>query len=311
VYGCSSLYGTVLPVADRCSSDKPRNPFASPSWRYRAWASAWVPEVSDSVGWTNDPRTSPRAEVARCPKRFEAVVDWVIRGSSTTAWDLLHACSSRVHTTRRLVTMRETAASVDSSRGNDVVCLLLSEHAGLRMDFARAVNQASREIRRVEFLEFARMWVRHETAEQLVVYPVIARIDGGDELRSEMLRQERNLAAALARLLRRLVWRPSGRRTLRRIQSFSELLEDHLAAEERSLVPILLALASEQKRQLMGTWLRRAEATSPLRPHPHGPQRPAGLLTIGLAIGIVDRVRNAGPLAAKHAVTSGRRTASK
>lgn len=185
-----------------------------------------------------------------------------------------------------------------------MVALLSTEHEGLRASFAQATCPTEGAVRRYEVLKFARLLVRHITGEQCVVYPVVARIAGGDEFRSEMLRQERELATYLARLLRRLAWHPGGRGLQRRIHCFSELLEHHLTYEARSLLPILLALESEQKRQLMGTWLCRAEALASPRPHPHGPQRPAGLLTIGLAIGIVDRLRNAGSLAARGADVS-------
>jgi hypothetical protein len=134
--------------------------------------------------------------------------------------------------------------------------------------------------------------VRHDAAEQGVLYPIIARIEGGAEFRREVLLQEQMLAAALAALLRRLFWRPGGRGTLRRICAFADLLDRHLAFEETSLVPILLALENDRERQMMGTWLNRVGPWTPTRPHPHGPQRLSGLLTIGVVLGIVDRIRD-------------------
>lgn len=195
----------------------------------------------------------------------------------------------------------ETSATAD--QGPDVISLLEIEHAALRAGLARVTSARAGLARREHLHEFAKLLVRHDVAEETVVYPVLARIQGGEQFRDEALRQERGVTIALARLLRRFRWRPGGRKSLRQVQRFSVVLEDHLAFEERSLIPILSALENEQMRHMMGTWLRRAAAVAPTRPHPHGPQRPAGLLTIGLAIGVVDRLadraahRRAGPAA--------------
>lgn len=172
----------------------------------------------------------------------------------------------------------------------DIVALLVAEHAELRADLSRVTTVQSGPARREELDRFARRLVQHDTAEESVVYPVVARIGGGDQFRAEVLRQERGLASSLARLLRRCAWHPGGRRTLRKLRQLSELLEHHLSFEEASLVPILLALESDRTRQMMGTWLRYVEAWTPTRPHPHGPQHLPWLVTIGTALRVTDRI---------------------
>jgi Hemerythrin HHE cation binding domain len=174
--------------------------------------------------------------------------------------------------------------------GSDIVSVLVAEHGALRAVVTRMLNEQRPLVRRNQARLLARLLVRHETAEQRALYPVIARIDGGSELRREMLDQERELARLLAGLLRRLTWRTSGRKTLRRVRRFGNCLEDHLMFEEASVIPILLALEDDRNRQLLGTWLGYARLVAPTRPHPFGPQRLPGLLTIGVVLAVLDRI---------------------
>jgi hemerythrin superfamily protein len=181
-----------------------------------------------------------------------------------------------------------------ADHGPDVAALLTAEHAGFRRDMAEILDEHDSFVCREAFETLARNIVRHEAAEEETVYPVIAQLEGGPELREEALRQEQALAGLLARLLRRLVWRPRGRKTRQLLAEFSSALTDHIVFEDSVLISAIVAFEDERKRQMMGTWLQHAESFAPSRPHPHGPQHLPGLLTVGVALAFVDRARDVG-----------------
>jgi len=178
--------------------------------------------------------------------------------------------------------------------GPDVSSLLINEHARFRRDMAGVLEEHDALVRRDAFKALVRGLVQHETAEEETVYPVIAKLEGGSDLRAEAVRQERELDGYLAHTMRRLFWRPQGRKSRRLIEEFSSMLDRHFAFEERSLISVVTAFEDERKRQMMGTWTQHAKTVAPTRPHPHGPRHLPGLLTVGIALAFVDRMRDAG-----------------
>lgn len=180
--------------------------------------------------------------------------------------------------------------NVAYEHGPDVAGLLVSEHDGMRLDLDDLLGQRSPSVRRAAFEALARRLVRHDAAEQQVVYPVLVHDEDGRDLREVLQRQERDLAVHLKLLLRRLLWRPDGQKTRQRLEEFKSAFEHHLWLEEHSLVPLLLVDEDENKRQMMGSWVQLAEQHAPTRPHPHGPRLP-GLLTVGVALAVIDRFR--------------------
>ncbi|HEY5273572.1 MAG TPA: hemerythrin domain-containing protein [Acidimicrobiales bacterium] len=176
--------------------------------------------------------------------------------------------------------------------GPEVTALIISEHGQLRVDMLALLHGLDPIDRRRRFQDLARNLLRHDTAEQEVIYPILARLEEGSELRSEALRQEQVIAADLTRLLRRLLWHPDGRKTRHRIEEFAGRLEQHHDFEEQSLLPVISVAEPKSTRQMMGTWTGYAESIAPTRPHPHGPQRLPGLMTFGLALSLMDRMRD-------------------
>lgn len=172
--------------------------------------------------------------------------------------------------------------------------LLSGEHARFRRDMAELLGEHDALVRRDALEAFARQLVQHEVAEEAAVYSVVAHREGGPTLRTEALRQERELAAHLASTLRRLAWRPRGRKTRHLLDQLAGMLDAHLTFEECSLIPLIAALEDESKRQMMGTWVEHAERFAPTRPHPHGPQRLPGFLSVGIALALLDRGRDVG-----------------
>jgi hypothetical protein len=174
----------------------------------------------------------------------------------------------------------------------DVIGLLLTQHAEITAALATLLGARDRMARRAQFRALATTVVRHDVAEEAVVFLALRGADGGDVVATEAARQERELAAVLARLLRRLAWRPGGGETGRHLAALQPLLDAHFAFEAQAVFPLLAASAPVAKRQMMRTWTLEAERLAPTRPHPHAPRHLAALAAVAPALSVLDRLRD-------------------
>ncbi|MCU1489284.1 MAG: hypothetical protein JWM85_689 [Acidimicrobiaceae bacterium] len=176
--------------------------------------------------------------------------------------------------------------------GPDVTAVLSADHVAIRADLQALVEERRGADRRERMEQLGRELARHEVAEQEAVYPVLAQIESGREIREQALRQEREGALALARAMRRTSWRAGGRTTGDQLDQLAELLVKHIDFEDAHVVPLLRLRVDEEKRHMMGTWFTSAKAAAPTRPHPHAPQNLLGLLGTGPVLALADRMRD-------------------
>nr|BFF04755.1 hemerythrin domain-containing protein [Streptoalloteichus tenebrarius] len=88
----------------------------------------------------------------------------------------------------------------DEAPSQDVVDLLVEQHAMIRELFARVTGADARN-RRATFEELARLLAIHETAEEEVVHPLARRLlPGGDGVVRDRLDEEEKAKEMLARL---------------------------------------------------------------------------------------------------------------
>jgi hemerythrin-like domain-containing protein len=129
---------------------------------------------------------------------------------------------------------------------------------------------------------------RHETAEELVLWPAVRRrIPGGHDLAEEGLRQEHE-----AKLVLDALRFADGNSRLRLAGEFAVLARAHMAFEDRTVLPAVRKATLWPGGWLLGAKFTMAKKVAPTRPHPHGPDRRLGLLTRGLCAAGLDRVRD-------------------
>lgn len=173
----------------------------------------------------------------------------------------------------------------------EVTVLLTEEHGRLTRFLAEMQELGRPAARRDALVLLAQRMARHETAEQEAVYPVLARLPGGSDLRRRAVSQERALQRHLVRTMRRSALLPGGRGFRRDLETLASLLDEHRSFEEEEVFPLLRAAEDGAKRQIMGSWVRHAEDLAPTRPHPHAPRRLPALLALGPAFAAADRMR--------------------
>lgn len=132
---------------------------------------------------------------------------------------------------------------------------------------------------------------RHEAAEEMHFWPAVRqKVQGGDNLADQALAQE----AHGKRLLDELRRTAHGQvRFAQLIREFADAGREHMAFEEQEVWPRLARVISEDERPQLGADIEDAEKHGPTRPHPHGPDNPAGLKTVGTAAAALDRARDA------------------
>ncbi|WP_440086122.1 hemerythrin domain-containing protein [Streptosporangium sp. LJ11] len=186
--------------------------------------------------------------------------------------------------------MSDRQAVPESMGENDVVDLLVRQHAMIR-DLFDEVEESPVGAQRTEAFErLVRMLAVHETAEEEVVHPYARlKIEDGDEVVGDRLAEEREAKQLLADLERLGADHPdfSGR-----LQVLRAAVLAHAQAEERHEFTRLRARTSVAERRAMAAGVKAAEALAPTHPHP-GTESMVMNLLFGPPLAIVDRTRDA------------------
>jgi hemerythrin superfamily protein len=172
----------------------------------------------------------------------------------------------------------------------NLIQLLLQDHQEAKQMLERFDTLPASK-RDEGFCELTHTLVRHEVAEEEVVYPQLRRyVDGGDDLADMRIAEQAKAEQLLADMEKAGVDSPefpSMFTTLR-----SEVLA-HAEAEEHSVFPELTATLHADDLRTMAKRYQMAKRAAPTHPHPHAPDTPPGNLVMGPVASIIDHVRDA------------------
>jgi len=169
---------------------------------------------------------------------------------------------------------------------NDVLDLLMLQHAMIR-DLFDEVEDAPIGARRADaFQRLVRMLAVHETAEEEVVHPYARlKIEGGDEVVDERLAEEREAKQLLVDLEELGSGHPE---FSARLQVLRAAVLAHARAEESHEFAQLRARTSVAERRAMAAGVKAAMALAPTHPHP-GTESMLMNLLFGPPLAVVDR----------------------
>lgn len=170
---------------------------------------------------------------------------------------------------------------------DDVVGILLTQHARMRDLFAEVLGQSGLR-RKQAFDELRALLAVHETAEEMIVRPV-SKETAGLMVADARNREEKDANEQLAELEKLDV--DSADFSVR-IARLEQAVSDHSDHEEREEFPSLLSARREDQRITMGKRLRWAEKTAPTHAHPATAGSPVAQWTAGPFASLVDRVRD-------------------
>lgn len=132
---------------------------------------------------------------------------------------------------------------------------------------------------------------RHEAAEELHLWPAVRQhVPGGDELADEALRQEHEGKEVLDQLRKTA---PEDHQFEELIRKFATAGREHIAFEEERVWPKLRENLSSAEQTALGQKVQDAKEKGPTRPHPHAPDSPGALKTLGAVAALADKARDA------------------
>jgi hemerythrin superfamily protein len=171
---------------------------------------------------------------------------------------------------------------------HDVIGLLLEDHQKVEQLFDRFRTEGNNA---QLFNELTNTLVRHEVAEEEIIYPEVRkRLSDGERLANERIAEQAEAEERLAKMEK------EGTDS----SDFGEDLVDlreavlaHAEKEERLVFTPLAGVLDLDRRRQLGERYERAKAAAPTHPHPHAPDTPPGNLLVGPIAAFIDRVRDA------------------
>ncbi|HVC14438.1 MAG TPA: hemerythrin domain-containing protein [Acidimicrobiales bacterium] len=172
---------------------------------------------------------------------------------------------------------------------DDVVRLLEEDHRLVerRLD---ELSSADASTRGELFWKLTNDLVRHEVAEEIVVYPALRQLPGGDQVADSRIAEQSEAEEQLAKMEKIDAQSPEFALELATLKS---AVLEHAKAEEESAFMMLVGAVPADQRAELGQRYVKAKDAAPTHPHPHAPDTPPGNVVLGPVAALVDRVRDA------------------
>lgn len=173
---------------------------------------------------------------------------------------------------------------------SDILAVIRSDHNEVRTMFAR-LESTPIDQRGDLFSEIVSELARHETAEEMIVYPTLRdAAPQGDQVAEARISEEQQAEELLAAMED---MDPASDEFLKSFRKLREEVEDHASHEEQEVLPRLREYCDLEQLDSMGERFNTAKKTGPTHPHPKAPNTPAGLMALGPVASVFDRARDA------------------
>jgi hemerythrin superfamily protein len=172
----------------------------------------------------------------------------------------------------------------------DVIELLLADHEAAKVLLGRFDDVVPTE-RAAYFYEVVTELVRHEVAEEHVVYPIIRHATpGGEQEAKARIAEQTEMEGLLVAMERSDV---SSIEFASQFATLRRTVLDHARAEEATTFPLLQEMEDAESRLALGGRYEHAKARAPSHPHPHTPHTPPGNAILDSVAYFFDKARDA------------------
>lgn len=166
---------------------------------------------------------------------------------------------------------------------------ILEDHTSFREQFPQ-VLAASDDERQPLFDRLMSDLVRHEVAEEEIVWPLVrSSIDDGDALADMRLKEEAEAEALLREVEKLGTTSPE---FTGKFVTLSEMVLSHADQEETEVFPRLVSSNEVETLEKLGGWWQRAKDMAPTHPHPMAPNSAIGQMAGGPVLAAIDRMRD-------------------
>jgi len=132
--------------------------------------------------------------------------------------------------------------------------------------------------------------MRHAVAEEMYVYPVVEKhVPGGPEAVEHDKKEHAEIVRVMKQMEDADTTAPA---FLARVGELAGLLRHHIHDEEDEQFPKLRAHVSAEDLTELGKKVEAAKKLAPTRPHPLAPHSELFHKTVGLGVGLIDRLRD-------------------
>ena len=176
------------------------------------------------------------------------------------------------------------------AKAADLIRKLLVDHQDARDMFARIESAPPDQVGEL-FWELTHALVRHEVAEEEIVYPQVRKVlPEGDQIANLRIEEQAEAEELLDRMEKAGPQDPSFSTHL--IALRNAVLAHAEEEESTVLVPLGMTLEPSELVRL-GDLYDKAKKVAPTHPHPSAPDTPPGNMLLGPVAALVDRTRDA------------------
>jgi hemerythrin superfamily protein len=175
-----------------------------------------------------------------------------------------------------------------SESSADLLDLLEADHRKVELLLSE-FDSVSLAGRNELFCQLTHDLVRHEVAEEIVVYPALRDLPGGDRIADSRVAEQAEAEEKLAKMEK---MDAESDEFARQMITLRSAVLTHAKAEETSAFALLReSLPTEQRIELGARYVKAKEA-APTHPHPHSPDSPPGNVLLGPVAALIDKVRD-------------------
>lgn len=176
------------------------------------------------------------------------------------------------------------------AENTDIISELLTDHQEVKQMFAK-IDKASPSAYGELFWQLTNELVRHEVAEEEVVYPEVRKVlPNGEQLADARIKEQSEAEEMLSEMEKKGTDDPS---FPSQVTSLRQAVLAHAEREETTVFEPLRNALDLDRREQLGSRYEKAKAAAPTHPHPHAPDTPPGNVALGPIAALVDRARDA------------------
>jgi hemerythrin superfamily protein len=173
---------------------------------------------------------------------------------------------------------------------DDIVAKLLKDHQEVKQMFTRMEQGGTAKAREM-FWDLTNELVRHEVAEEEIVYPEVRKsIPNGDALADARIKEQSEAEELLKKMEK------AGSDDAGFPADFEKLRKavlEHAEKEEQLVFEPMRSSIDSDRLATLGERYEKAKAAAPTHPHPSAPDTPPGNMALGPVAALLDRARDA------------------
>jgi hemerythrin superfamily protein len=171
---------------------------------------------------------------------------------------------------------------------DDIVTLLAHDHEAVSHRLSE-LETASPDSRADLFWELVNQLMRHEVAEEVVVYPALRAEPGGEVVADARQAEEAEAEQLLARMEK---LDPATEEFRGAVSDLRAAVLEHASREEAEVFPLLLANEETDYLIHLGQKFKGEKLGAPTHPHPHTPNSALANRVMGPVAAFIDRLRD-------------------